>query len=238
MGIEAFCPNGHRMKVKDHLAGRLGVCPTCGSRFRLPDISNAQPPRHSTPVGSTPFGSVPFGSIPALPATAPLPVAEPLPIDPAAISSLPIAVPYAGPRPPIDFPPPAATPPAATPTTGTPTAVTFGQGPLAPALPTMSTEFPAPGGTIPTGSGTPPPFMGTVPTATPPDGPWSSPIDPPSDASPADPILEWAAQPRSQSVSRKRPRNDGGIGLSLTLVAIAAIAAAMAWMILRSRGIV
>lgn len=223
LGIEAFCPNGHRMKVKDHLAGRLGVCPTCGSRFRLPDISSAQTPRHPAP----------FGSIPVPSATAALPVAEPLPLDPTVISSLPIAVPYAGPRPPIDFPPPSATPPSAM-----PTAVTFGQGPLAPVLATVSSGLPAPGGTIPTGSGTPPPFMGTVPTAPPPDGPWSSPIDPPSDVSPVDPILEWAAHPRSRVVSRKRPRNNGGIGLSLTLVAIAAIAAAMAWMILRSRGIV
>lgn len=80
--------------------------------------------------------------------------------------------------------------------------------------------------------------MGHVPMAPPPDGPWSSPIDPPADVSPTDPVLEWSSRPPSPSVSRMRPRNDGGIGLSLTLVAIAGIAAAMAWMILRSRGIV
>lgn len=36
MGIVAFCPNGHRIKVKDELAGRKGICPTCSARFRIP----------------------------------------------------------------------------------------------------------------------------------------------------------------------------------------------------------
>lgn len=36
MGIVAFCPNGHRVKVKDELAGRKGICPTCSARFRIP----------------------------------------------------------------------------------------------------------------------------------------------------------------------------------------------------------
>lgn len=36
MGIIATCPNGHRIKVKDELAGRRGICPTCASRFRIP----------------------------------------------------------------------------------------------------------------------------------------------------------------------------------------------------------
>jgi len=44
MGIVAYCPSGHRMKVKDYLAGRKGICPTCGSRFRIPMASMASPP--------------------------------------------------------------------------------------------------------------------------------------------------------------------------------------------------
>lgn len=36
MGIVAFCPNGHRIKVKDELAGRKGICPTCAAKFRIP----------------------------------------------------------------------------------------------------------------------------------------------------------------------------------------------------------
>lgn len=43
MGIVAFCPQGHRVKVKDHLAGRKGVCPTCGARFRIPLASVSEP---------------------------------------------------------------------------------------------------------------------------------------------------------------------------------------------------
>jgi hypothetical protein len=43
VGIVAFCPQGHRVKVKDHLAGRKGVCPTCGSRFRIPLTSVSEP---------------------------------------------------------------------------------------------------------------------------------------------------------------------------------------------------
>lgn len=36
MGIVAYCPNGHRVKVKDELAGRKGICPECQARFRIP----------------------------------------------------------------------------------------------------------------------------------------------------------------------------------------------------------
>lgn len=44
MGIIAICPGGHRMKVKDYLAGRKGICPTCGARFRIPLASPSSPP--------------------------------------------------------------------------------------------------------------------------------------------------------------------------------------------------
>jgi hypothetical protein len=43
MGIVAYCPGGHRVKVKDHLAGRKGICPTCGARFRIPLASASAP---------------------------------------------------------------------------------------------------------------------------------------------------------------------------------------------------
>lgn len=36
MGIIAFCPRGHRVKVKDELGGRKGICPECQVRFRIP----------------------------------------------------------------------------------------------------------------------------------------------------------------------------------------------------------
>jgi hypothetical protein len=52
MGIVSFCPQGHRIKVKDSLAGKKGVCPTCGARFRIPSAS-VEPP--ASGVGATPL---------------------------------------------------------------------------------------------------------------------------------------------------------------------------------------
>lgn len=49
MGIVSFCPQGHRVKVKDHLAGRKGVCPTCGARFRIP-LESVTGPAVSLPL--------------------------------------------------------------------------------------------------------------------------------------------------------------------------------------------
>jgi hypothetical protein len=64
VGIVAFCPQGHRVKVKDQLAGRKGVCPTCGARFRIPLESVAEP-------------------------AAPLPLARVVPLEAAEIATLP-----------------------------------------------------------------------------------------------------------------------------------------------------
>jgi hypothetical protein len=36
MGIRFYCPNGHRLNVKNFLAGRRGICPSCDARFRIP----------------------------------------------------------------------------------------------------------------------------------------------------------------------------------------------------------
>lgn len=52
MGIVSFCPQGHRIKVKDRLAGKKGVCPTCGARFRIP-LASVAPPGASP--GATPL---------------------------------------------------------------------------------------------------------------------------------------------------------------------------------------
>lgn len=43
MGIVAFCPRGHRVKVKDELAGRKGICPRCQVRFRIPLLGSELP---------------------------------------------------------------------------------------------------------------------------------------------------------------------------------------------------
>lgn len=43
MGIRVVCPNGHRLNLKSHLAGRHGLCPDCGARFRIPMESTDVP---------------------------------------------------------------------------------------------------------------------------------------------------------------------------------------------------
>lgn len=50
MGIVAFCPNGHRLKLKDELAGRKGVCPTCHARFRVPQPQAVRVERPAAPA--------------------------------------------------------------------------------------------------------------------------------------------------------------------------------------------
>jgi hypothetical protein len=36
MGIRFFCPNGHKLNVKDFQAGRKGICPFCGAKMDIP----------------------------------------------------------------------------------------------------------------------------------------------------------------------------------------------------------
>lgn len=69
MGIVAFCPTGHRVKVKDHLAGKKGICPHCGLTFRIPAATTA---KHARPA-----------------AAAGLPRATVVSLDPSAAASLP-----------------------------------------------------------------------------------------------------------------------------------------------------
>jgi hypothetical protein len=46
MGIRFNCPNGHKLNVKEFLAGKRGVCPQCGAKFIIP--AQAEVPQ---PVG-------------------------------------------------------------------------------------------------------------------------------------------------------------------------------------------
>lgn len=80
MGIVAFCPHGHRIKVKDQLAGRKGICPTCQSRFRIPLRQAPVEPaaRRDGAVG--------------------LPTARALSFDPHVVAMLPAALEPAGAR--------------------------------------------------------------------------------------------------------------------------------------------
>lgn len=42
MGIRFQCPNGHRLNVKSHLAGKRGVCPECQAKFVIPTENAVQ----------------------------------------------------------------------------------------------------------------------------------------------------------------------------------------------------
>jgi hypothetical protein len=44
MGIRFNCPNGHKLNVKEFLAGKRGVCPQCGAKFIIPVPAEAPEP--------------------------------------------------------------------------------------------------------------------------------------------------------------------------------------------------
>jgi len=48
MGIRVTCPNGHNLKVKDTQAGRRGICPECGAKFKIPAAADLAEPAGST----------------------------------------------------------------------------------------------------------------------------------------------------------------------------------------------
>jgi hypothetical protein len=39
MGIRFYCPNGHKLNVKENLAGKRGICPHCGIKLLIPQKS-------------------------------------------------------------------------------------------------------------------------------------------------------------------------------------------------------
>ena len=39
MGIRFYCPNGHKLNVKEFQAGQNGVCPFCGAKMQIPTQS-------------------------------------------------------------------------------------------------------------------------------------------------------------------------------------------------------
>jgi hypothetical protein len=44
MGIRFNCPNGHKLNVKEFLAGKRGVCPQCGAKFIIPEQAETPQP--------------------------------------------------------------------------------------------------------------------------------------------------------------------------------------------------
>lgn len=52
MGIRVACPNGHRLNVKNELAGLRGVCPACGESVAIPlvEVESTAAQASSTPA--------------------------------------------------------------------------------------------------------------------------------------------------------------------------------------------
>ena len=107
MGIVAFCPNGHRINVKDSFAGRKGLCPTCGAKFRVPAPGSGSPgPESALPtarlldldaaVAATLPRVLPFAPAAAEPIPEPIPEPMPEPIpEPMPASAAVFAMPPA-----------------------------------------------------------------------------------------------------------------------------------------------
>ena len=38
MSIRVVCPNGHALEVKDEFSGKVGLCPVCKTRVRVPEL--------------------------------------------------------------------------------------------------------------------------------------------------------------------------------------------------------
>ena len=47
MGIRFYCPNGHKLNVKEFQAGRKGICPHCGAKIQIPTKSTRQSSKHT-----------------------------------------------------------------------------------------------------------------------------------------------------------------------------------------------
>jgi hypothetical protein len=48
MGIRFYCPNGHKLNVKDFQAGQKGICPFCGVKMQIP-LESTRPSSKSNP---------------------------------------------------------------------------------------------------------------------------------------------------------------------------------------------
>jgi hypothetical protein len=84
MGIVVYCPNGHRVKVKDGFAGKRVHCPTCQAKTRVPF---AAPP--GAPIPPVAMPAQPS----AVPDSAELPTAQLLSLPPHRVAALPRAQP-------------------------------------------------------------------------------------------------------------------------------------------------
>ena len=64
MGIKFFCPNGHKLHVKSFLGGKLGICPHCGQKVRIPAETSLQTeqPEEALPTQHVTEGKFPVSN--------------------------------------------------------------------------------------------------------------------------------------------------------------------------------
>lgn len=77
MGIRFYCPNGHKLNVKEFQAGLRGVCPYCGEKIQIPAESTRPPSKkRKKTTAATPETSA-TAETPASVAAKSIPVAQP-----------------------------------------------------------------------------------------------------------------------------------------------------------------
>jgi hypothetical protein len=97
MGIVAYCPQGHRVKVKDQLAGKKGLCPVCGTKFRIPAVNDpandaADDPATAAAASEQRAHAPVAGRSGVASDAAAFPPARILALDPAIVATLPRAI--------------------------------------------------------------------------------------------------------------------------------------------------
>src|SRR5262245_50822769 len=122
MGIRFFCPNGHKLNVKEHLAGKRGVCPQCGAKFSIPLPTDLQAADVAQPAGVGLSQSIEIPTSPTANQPSAIPSAAPSVIIPIAEADL---------APPLPVPSPARGP-EATPADALPASILAGQSPIQP----------------------------------------------------------------------------------------------------------
>ncbi len=149
MGIRFYCPNGHKLNVKDYQAGQKGLCPHCGVKIQIP-YHSTRPSSHEAEMQIQGVEAEP--GVPTV-STAPLPtVVEPasptLPAAPAPTVAMPqqpiVAIPVASPAAQPVYAQAASAPTAANPYVAQPATVPYAAQPAAPYVAQPATFTPAP----------------------------------------------------------------------------------------------
>jgi hypothetical protein len=82
MGIKFLCPNGHKLHVKSFLSGKKAICPKCGARVIVPSDPNASDDSLDVSTASVEIRTVEAGL-----AAAAAPVSSPPPQAPSKADS-------------------------------------------------------------------------------------------------------------------------------------------------------